>query len=68
MTLAVAQKRWNSKLRSGDRKIEDIAAWLKFHYAVKQLRETAIEVGVIKSPDVVGATSGRQFRINHTQI
>ena len=42
--------------------VEDVAAWIKFYQAVNIMRETALEVGlVIKSPDAVRATSGRQI-------
>lgn len=54
------QKQWAKKVGSFRRK-EDIVAWLEFQRAVQELRETALEAGVIKSPDAVRATSGRQI-------
>ncbi len=62
------QKQWAKKVGSFRRK-EDIVAWLEFQRAVQELRETALEVGVvIKSPDAVRATSGRQINQSQLQI
>jgi hypothetical protein len=70
MSLKEAQKQWNRTTTPKDRgKIEDLAAWLRFHSAVKQLRVIAAEVG-IKSPDIVRAVGVRAelSKQSHTNL
>lgn len=66
MSLEEARKRWNGERNFVYIKAADDAAWNEFQRLVGQARETALEVGVIKikSPGVVGATTGQRFIIN----
>ena len=66
-SLSFAQQQWAKKAIAFRRK-EDVVAWLEFQRAVQAMRETAIEVGVIKSPDAVATTAGHTNQNIYTQI
>ncbi len=67
-SLSFAQNQWAKKDIASFRSKEDVVAWLEFQRAVQAMRETAIEVGVIKSPDAVATTAGHTNQNIYTQI
>lgn len=59
LTLKNAKDRYSENYEEKQQSIEDVAAYIRFRRAVTQLKETAIAVGVIKSPYIGGSTDAR---------